>query len=101
MGLEGMTMTRTKLKNYKVTRRRTIKGQLITQIFSWEEGDGYIAVKFPGCYDHDAIQVWDYDTNTNTITGRDQFIAEVAEFMKDTDPETTLECWTYRMREQQ
>jgi hypothetical protein len=90
--------TTTKAKHYKVTRRKVVHGQTIPMVFSWTEGDGYIGIQFPGCYEHDVIQVWDYDTNNGTITGRDGFISEVADFTKEIGAEYLAEAYQYRTR---
>ncbi|HCB59153.1 MAG TPA: hypothetical protein DEP82_14860 [Arthrobacter bacterium] len=91
--------TTTKAKHYKVTRRKVVHGQTIPMVFSWTEGDGYIGIQFPGCYEHDVIQAWDYEANVPLFTGREAFIAEVAEYLKDTEPDTLTEYWTSRSRE--
>jgi hypothetical protein len=86
-------------RNYRVTRRRTIGSKPYPLVFSWGEGDPHIMVQFPGCIPHDTISVFNHATASSTITGREQFIAEVREYARTVDKDTILSAWNLKVKE--
>jgi hypothetical protein len=68
-------------QKFKSTRHK--QGHAL--IFEWEGGE-YINVRFPGCYDHDNINVWSGQDKPRIPITREAFKAEVDDYLKELDP---------------
>lgn len=76
-----------RMKTFTATRHRSFHSfrndvdETYCLQFSFTQGDHYISVKFRGHYEHDNINVFDYETDTIKISTWPEFRALVAEYV--------------------
>lgn len=88
--------------SWDVTRHRTVDRGLLREThyelrFSYRGGE-YIEVCFAGYSGHDVINVFDYETGKPRIARREEFIAEVNDYLKGMDSYELRTYWENRPR---
>lgn len=81
-------------KYYRITRYKQIRNVRFALVFEWSEKDPKIMVSFAGAETPwDAINVFNHEHETCTITDRAGFLAEVKEWMETISKESIIAGW--------